>query len=203
MITIIDLGTGNLGSILNMLRKIGVSARICSDSHEIASSEKLILPGVGHFDRAMERLDSTGLRTVLDIKVLEEKIPVLGICLGMQIMTRSSEEGTHSGLGWVPASTRRFSSSPGSALKVPHMGWNDVTRLSASPLTDGFDTDFRFYFVHSYYVRVDDPGHSVLRCRYGTEFDAALQVDNIFGVQFHPEKSHRFGMRLLENFAGI
>jgi glutamine amidotransferase len=143
------------------------------------------------------------LRGVLDKKVLEEKVPVLGICLGMQILTRGSEEGSLSGLGWVPARTTRLYPNPESNLKVPHMGWNLVKKGTASPLTEGFDGEFRFYFVHSYAVKVDDAAHSILRARHGVEFDAAIQNEHIFGVQFHPEKSHRFGMHLLTNFARI
>ncbi|MHC1729915.1 MAG: imidazole glycerol phosphate synthase subunit HisH [Syntrophobacteraceae bacterium] len=203
MIAIVDLGMGNLGSIFNMFKKIGVSSIITSDPKQIEISDKLILPGVGHFDRAMEKLDSTALRTVLDSKALQEKVPVLGICLGMQLMTRASEEGTLPGLGWVPANTSRFRIEPESRLKVPHMGWNDVFRSCESPLTLGFEAGFRFYFVHSYCVQVDDVKHSILKARHGVEFDAGIQKDNIFGVQFHPEKSHRFGMKLLENFARI
>jgi len=200
MITIVNYGLGNLGSIFNMLKKIGFASKITSDLDEIAQAEKIILPGVGHFDRAMERLDQTELRKVLDHKALKEQVPLLGICLGMQLLTRGSEEGSLPGLGWVPAATRRFRFAADSPLKVPHMGWNVVHRSSASPLTAGFDGEFRFYFVHSYYVRVDDERHSILKTHHGLEFDAGIQKDNIFGVQFHPEKSHKFGMILLENF---
>jgi glutamine amidotransferase len=203
MITIVNYGLGNLGSIINMMRKIGIQSNITSDPEEILSAKKLILPGVGHFDRAMERLNSTALREVIDRKALEEKIPILGICLGMHLLTRSSEEGILPGLSWIPAETVRFHFAPDSRLKIPHMGWNNVHISTASPLTSGFDGNYRFYFVHSYYVRVDDQHHSILRAQHGIEFDAAIQKDNIYGVQFHPEKSHKYGMRLLENFTNL
>lgn len=204
MITIVNYGLGNLGSIYNMLKKIGVQSQIISDPEEIASARRLILPGVGSFDRAMERIGSSGrLREILAQKALVEKVPVLGICLGMQLLTKSSEEGLLPGLGWIPARTIRFCFPPGSDLKIPHMGWNMVHRANPSPLTDNFEPEHRFYFVHSYHVRVEDEKFSILKTIHGHPFDSAIQNDNIFGVQFHPEKSHRFGMRLLENFARL
>ena len=200
MITIVDYGMGNLGSVLNMFRKLSIPARISSDLEQIGRAEKLLLPGVGAFDSAMERLTGTELRTVLDQKALVERIPVLGICLGMQLLTRSSEEGQLSGLGWIPAATYKF---PVSSLKVPHMGWNIVHPYTPSPLTEDFEGEFRFYFVHSYYVKADDEKDAILRTNYGVTFDSAVQKDNIFGAQFHPEKSHRFGMQLFKNFAKL
>jgi glutamine amidotransferase len=203
MITIVNYGLGNLGSISNMLKKIGVKSQINSDHEEIEKAQKIILPGVGHFDRAMERIGQLGLKEILNQKALKEKVPVLGICLGMQIITKSSEEGQLPGLGWVPAKTVRFGFSKESNLKIPHMGWNLVQRSAPSPLTENFEPEHRFYFVHSYHARVEDEKYSILKTEYGYLFDSAIQNDNIFGVQFHPEKSHRFGMRLLENFAKI
>ena len=203
MITIVNYGLGNLGSIANMLKRVGVPSEIASEPAAVARAKKLILPGVGHFDRAMERLQGTELRRVLDEKALGERVPVLGICLGMQLLTRSSEEGTLPGLGWVPAVPVRFRPPEGSDLKVPHMGWNAVQVSAPSPLTEGFAGDERFYFVHSYHAVVDAPEHSILKARHGVEFDAAIRNAHIYGVQFHPEKSHRFGMKLLANFARI
>jgi imidazole glycerol-phosphate synthase subunit HisH len=200
MITIVDYGMGNLGSVLNMFKKIGVAAQISSDLEQISRAEKLLLPGVGAFDSAMERLTGTELREVLDHKALLEKIPVLGICLGMQLLTRSSEEGQFAGLGWIPATTYKF---PVSYLKVPHMGWNIVSPHTPSALTENFVGEFRFYFVHSYYVKADDEKNSIMQTNYGLTFDSGVQKDNIFGAQFHPEKSHRFGMQLFKNFANI
>lgn len=203
MITIVNYGLGNLGSIFNMLKKIGMKSQITSDPDEITMAQKIVLPGVGHFDRAMERIGQSGLREILDQKALIEKVPILGICLGMQLLTKSSEEGQLPGLGWIPAETVRFRFPKESNLKIPHMGWNLVQRSTPSPLTENFKPEHRFYFVHSYHAQVEDEKYSILKTEYGYLFDSAIQNDNIFGVQFHPEKSHRFGMRLLENFARL
>lgn len=201
MITVIDYGLGNLGSIRNMFKRIGVAAEVTSDLDRIAAADKLLLPGVGAFDNAMTRINESGLRAVLDRKALEERIPILGICLGMQLLTRGSEEGRLPGLGWIEAQTTRIPALPG--LKVPHMGWNLVQPTRKSPLTSNLPMQSRFYFVHSYCVHVDNPAHSILRTHYGIDFDSAVQCDNIYGAQFHPEKSHKFGMQLLENFARL
>ncbi|WP_431064160.1 imidazole glycerol phosphate synthase subunit HisH [Methylotuvimicrobium sp.] len=201
MITLIDYGMGNLGSIQNMLRYIGVASKTTSNLDEIKHADKIILPGVGAFDKAMEHINSSGLREVLEQKACVDKIPVLGICLGMQLLTRGSEEGVLPGLGWIAADTRRFPNLP--TLKVPHMGWNLVYPGTATRLTRDFEEETRFYFVHSYYVTVDNPNNSILKTQYGIEYDSAIQNENIYGVQFHPEKSHRFGMRLLKNFAEL
>ena len=203
MIAIVNYGLGNLGSIHNMLKKIGAKSVITSDLEEIAGAQKIILPGVGHFDKAMERIRQSGLSDLLNEKALKEKIPILGICLGMQILTMSSEEGRLPGLGWVPAKIVRFQFTNESNLKIPHMGWNLVEKSTSSCLTAGFSDEFRFYFVHSYHVQVEDEKFSIMKTTHGYSFDSAIQNDNIFGVQFHPEKSHRFGMKLLENFARI
>jgi glutamine amidotransferase len=200
-IAIINYGVGNLGSVRNMLKRVGLEAEITSDPAQVAEAEKIILPGVGAFDYAMERLDASGLRDVLDRKALEERVPVLGICLGMQMLTNGSEEGRRPGLGWIPARATRFPTDGG--LKVPHMGWNLVSRPRPSALTEGFEDDTRFYFVHSYAVAVEQEGDSILKCRYGVSFDAAINRGNIYGAQFHPEKSHRFGKRLLANFGAL
>lgn len=202
MITLVDYGMGNLGSIQNMLRYIGVASQVTSNLEQIYTAEKIILPGVGAFDKAMQQINNNGIREVLEQKALVEKIPVLGICLGMQLLTRSSEEGRLPGLGWIAADTRRFSAES-LTLKVPHMGWNLVHPTTESRLTQGFANETRFYFVHSYFVTVDNPVNSILKTQYGIEYDSAIQNGNIYGVQFHPEKSHRFGMRLLKNFAEV
>lgn len=199
MISIVDYGMGNLGSICNMFKRIGVAAAVTSDANQLAQATKILLPGVGAFDSAMQRINESGLREVLDQKALHERVPVLGICLGMQLLTRGSEEGKLPGLGWINATTRRFPSKPG--LKVPHMGWNLVAPTRPCALTDDLPVESRFYFVHSFWVQADEPADAVLRAHYGIDFDAALSHDNIHGAQFHPEKSHRFGMKLLANFA--
>ncbi|MCG6533118.1 MAG: imidazole glycerol phosphate synthase subunit HisH [Syntrophales bacterium LBB04] len=201
MITIVDYGMGNLGSIQNMLKRIGVAATVTANLQIIGDANKIILPGVGAFDNAMANINDSGLREVLDRKALIDRVPILGICLGMQLLTRSSEEGVLSGLGWIPATTNRFPNEP--ELKVPHMGWNLIHRSIPSKITEGFEEETRFYFVHSYYVKVEDEAYSMLKTEYGVQFDSAIQNGNIYGVQFHPEKSHRFGMRLLANFAEI
>ena len=199
-VTIVDYGMGNLGSIRNMLKKIGFESRISNDPAAIASAEKLILPGVGAFDAGMENLEEAGLLPALNKRVLEERVPVLGICLGMQLMAKSSAEGRRAGLGWVDAEVLRFEPGP-RALKVPHMGWNRVQPLRASPLTDGLPEEPRFYFVHSYFVRCRKSEDVLLTTLYGEPFHSAFASGNVYGVQFHAEKSHKFGMALLANFA--
>jgi glutamine amidotransferase len=201
MITIVDYGMGNLGAVQNMLRYIGVPARISGEPDVVARASRILLPGVGAFDAAMQRINASGLRSVLEHKARVDRVPVLGICLGMQLLTRGSEEGSEPGLGWIAADTRRFPALP--SLKVPHMGWNLVLPTRDHSLTAELPPEPRFYFVHSYCVQVDDPSHCLLRSRHGIDFDAAIGHDNIVGAQFHPEKSHRFGMKLLANFASM
>jgi glutamine amidotransferase len=201
VITIVDYGMGNLGSIRNMLRRVGAASTISGDPDVVAAATKVLLPGVGSFDAAMRQIDERGLRAVLDRKALVDRVPTLGICLGMQLITRGSEEGRLPGLGWVDADVRRFPAESG--LKIPHMGWNVVTPTRPSRLTHGLPAESRFYFVHSYYVTADRAEDAVLTADYGITFDAALEVGNILAAQFHPEKSHRFGMQILANFAGI
>ena len=205
MITIVDYGLGNLGSIQNMFKHIGVKARIESDVDKIKSASKILLPGVGSFDTAMEKINKKGLKEVLHEKAIKEQIPVLGICLGMQLLTSSSEEGHLSGLGWIPGKTLTYKNHINKKIKIPHMGWNLVSKSSESELTQGFDDfeEVRFYFVHSYFVKVADEKNSILKTSYGVEFDSAIQKDNIYGAQFHPEKSHKFGMKIFKNFASI
>ena len=201
MIVIVDYGMGNLGSILNMLRRLKEPAVISADPETVGRADKIILPGVGSFDAGMKRLQSAGLINVLESRVIRDRIPLLGICLGMQLLTRRSEEGTERGLGWIDAEALRFSATPAKpALRVPHMGWNVVRRQRVSPLTGGMEESERFYFVHSYYIQCAEPRDIVLTADYGVTFVAGFQRDNLYGVQFHPEKSHKFGMRLLQRF---
>jgi glutamine amidotransferase len=201
MIAIVNYGMGNLGSVLNMLKYIGVEAKVTDNKKDIQNSEKLILPGVGSFDKAMEKINSTELREVLDEQALIKQKPILGICLGMQLLTRGSKEGIIPGFGWINAEAIRFPDNLG--IRIPHMGWNNIHPSTPSLLTKNLNFNSRFYFVHSYRVHVDKPENSILTCNYGVNFEAAIQRDNIFGVQFHPEKSHKFGMQLLKNFTLI
>lgn len=203
MIVIADYGMGNLGSIANMFKRVGVPSMITSDLSEIDAATKLVLPGVGSFDSAMERVEESGMHEILTRKALVERIPVLGICLGMQLLMDGSDEGRRPGLGWIAGRVHDFGGVDGFVEKVPHMGWNDVRRTEGSALTGELGEAPRFYFVHSYFVKCADPGDVILTARYGIEFDAAVHRENIYGVQFHPEKSHRYGMRLLRNFAEL
>ena len=205
MVTIVNYGMGNLGSIKNMFKYIGVEAIIESDIDKIAKASKILLPGVGSFDAAMKRINDSNLIEVLNEKALKEQIPILGICLGMQLMTKSSDEGNLKGLGWIDAKTLSFKKFLPSGSRIPHMGWNSVSISSSSLLTSELDKydEARFYFVHSYFVKVDDEKNSILKTNYGITFDSAIQKDNIYGTQFHPEKSHKFGIKIFENFARI
>jgi glutamine amidotransferase len=203
MTVIVDYGMGNVGSVLNMYRKVGCHATLSSDPETIARAEKLILPGVGAFDAAIARIGTMGLRHALDHAALGRKIPVLGICLGMQLLMDASEEGKLPGLGWIAGRVSAFKGRINPTLKVPHMGWNTVTAKHPHAITDSLGDRPRYYFVHSYFVKATDSSHSLLECDYGLPFDAAVCSDNIFGVQFHPEKSHRFGMAILKNFAAL
>lgn len=203
MITIVDYGLGNLGSIANMLRKIGAESELTSNPDRIATAEKLILPGVGAFDNGMEKLTSLQLVEPLTRRVKEDGIPVLGICLGAQLLTRGSEEGDILGLGWIEADTIRFCSrQPVVGLKIPHMGWNDLELKKDSPLF-AQSSEQRFYFVHSYHFSCDKTEDHLATTVHGYEFTAAFNHKNVFGVQFHPEKSHRFGMEMFRRFAGL
>jgi glutamine amidotransferase len=203
MVTIVDYGMGNLGSVINMLKKIGVRSIVTSKSEEILSAEKILLPGVGAFDAAVKRIDEMNLRSVLTRKALVDKVPFLGICLGMQLLTRSSEEGVLKGLDFVPAKTIKFRLDSFNDLKIPHMGWNFVKENRPSDLTRDFTSDFRFYFVHSYYVMCDDDSNCILKTTHGVQFHSAIQNGNVYGTQFHPEKSHKYGMQLLKNFSNL
>lgn len=200
MIVIVDYGVGNLGSILNMLKKAGAEAVIASDPESISQAKKLILPGVGSFDFGMQQLNNSGLTPILNKKILEEKTPILGICLGMQLFTKSSEEGHQAGLGWIDAETVKFKIKPESKLKIPHMGWNNILLKKRSKLLEHLPEDPRYYFVHSYHVQCNNVSDVLVTAEYGYEFTCGVEKENILGVQFHPEKSHKFGLTLFENF---
>ncbi len=201
-IFIVDYGAGNLASIKNMLKKVGVHSEITNDPQQLEEAQKLILPGVGAFDHGMTGLNEGNFVEILNRKVLEEKIPVLGICLGMQLLSQKSEEGELGGLGWINSKTVKFDFSDlESAPKIPHMGWSDCKVSKTSALFEGLEDEARFYFVHSYHVQPEDESDILATSEYGFPFVASVEHENVLGVQFHPEKSHKFGMKLLENFA--
>jgi glutamine amidotransferase len=201
MIVIVNYGAGNLGSMLNMFKKIGQDAILGNTVEDIEKADKLILPGVGSFDAGMEKLNSSGLKEILNFKVLEEKVPILGICLGLQLMTNNSEEGILDGLGWIDANTQKFQLNS-NQFKIPHMGWNEVKIEKKSKLFEGMEEeDNRFYFVHSYHLMCSTKDDILVSTHYGYDFTCGVKRSNILGVQFHPEKSHKFGMQLLRNFS--
>jgi glutamine amidotransferase len=183
-----------------MLKKIGVEANISSDIKDIKKSDKLILPGVGAFNTGMENLQQLGLISLLNDEVINHKKPILGLCLGMQLLARKSEEGNLFGLSWLDAEVVKFKFDDKN-LKIPHMGWNTIIPKRQSSLLTGLDSDYRFYFVHSYHFECRDSKDILANTFYGYEFPSIVQKGNIYGVQFHPEKSHKFGMKLLKNFA--
>lgn len=201
MIIVLDYGVGNLSSVSNMLRKAGGDVRISRDPGEVLAAEKLLLPGVGHFDYGMKMLNSSGLRDAIDRYALELKRPVLGICLGSQILGKGSEEGNALGLGWVDMVCHRLEAMPG--IRIPHMGWNQIVHRKSSPLLCKNSADSRFYFVHSYRMQCADPTDVLATATHGIEFTCAIQRENIFGTQFHPEKSLRHGLALMKAFVEL
>lgn len=202
MIIIIDYGMGNLRSVQKAFERIRVPVKISASVDEILKAEKLVLPGVGHFEQGVSNLKDRGLFEALNEVVLEKKKPILGICLGMQLMTEFSEEGDCEGFGWIKAKTKRFSFQSNS-LKIPHMGWNNLSINKTDSLYNGITTDNFFYFVHSYYVCCSDENDVLTETNYGNKFVSSFRKENIYGCQFHPEKSHDFGLHLLKNFTLI
>ena len=206
-VSVIDCGVGNIGSVLNMLEHIGVSAEAITKADQVKKSEKLILPGVGNWDAGVQRLQESGLIDALKNRVLNDKVPILGICLGMQLFLNSSEEGMLPGLGWIDGTVKAFNFSginfTARRLPSPHMGWNSVTVMHNSTLTESLDENSKFYFVHSFHVDVKDSENIMLQTDYGYAFTSGIRKENIYGVQFHPEKSHRHGVNLLRSFASI
>jgi imidazole glycerol-phosphate synthase subunit HisH len=200
---IVDYGVGNLGSIPNMLKRLGERAVISSDPSEVKAADRLILPGVGAFDAGARSLRTQGLIEPLRQRVLEDGVPTLGLCLGMELLFESSEEGQESGLGWIGGRIERFSFSDGARRPIPHMGWNTVKVERQHPLVADLGDEPRFYFAHSYHARCADPTDVVATATYGYEFPAVVARANVVGAQFHPEKSHRFGLKLLGNFLAL
>lgn len=196
-ISIIDYGIGNVASVQNMVKKIGGQSTLINDPEQLKTASKIILPGVGAFDNAMNEFRKKGWEESAT-EFMKSGKPILGICLGMQMMTHSSEEGTTNGLGWINAKTIRFPTSVG---KIPHMGWNIGYPTKTSKLIIDSGSEQRFYFIHSYYVELQEEKDELIRTPYGIQFTSGFEHNNILGVQFHPEKSHKFGMALLKNFA--
>lgn len=204
MIGVIDYGLGNIYAFLNIYKRLHIPAKRLNTPGDFADVTKLILPGVGAFDHAMESFNRSGLREITEKLVVEQMMPVIGVCVGMQMLANSSDEGKLPGLGWVSGAVKKFDESriPFST-RLPHMGWNDVTVDHDSPIFGGFPEDARFYFLHSYFFECSDPKDSIAKAEYGYEFTCSVNRENVFGVQFHPEKSHRFGVQLLENFSKL
>ena len=204
MITIIDYGVGNIFAFQNVYKRLNIPTKIAKTVKDLENVDKLILPGVGHFDYAMSQLNSSGMRKRLDEIVITEKKPIIGICVGMQMMARKSDEGTVAGLGWIEADVKKFDASIIEFhTKLPHMGWNDVKPTLNHPLFDGLEKDAIFYFLHSYYFNCNNNNEIISTSIYGIKFPSSVQHDNIYGIQFHPEKSHSNGERLLHNFAKL
>lgn len=200
MIAIIDYDIGNIAAVSNMLQRLGIACKVTSDPSDVEAADRIILPGNGSFDACMRNLRASGLIPILENKVIMQKIPLLGICVGAQMLGSHSEEGVEPGLGWIDMTVHRFPVLPG--LKVPHMGWNVVRKnLQSNRLTQKIDQNSRFYFVHSYYMKPVRRVDILLESTYGIDFAAAVSSANICGVQFHPEKSHRFGKQLFAAFA--
>jgi glutamine amidotransferase len=200
IITIVDYGAGNIGSIVNMISRMGGESKVTSLASDLIASKKIILPGVGSFDFGMKKLNESGFIETLEQKVLIDKVPILGICLGAQMMCKNSEEGNLKGLGWFDANVKKFNFKNHNELRIPHMGWNYIENKKDNLITEGLSVKSKFYFVHSYYISSNNQSEILLETNYGLPFVSALQKENIYAVQFHPEKSHKFGMQLFKNF---
>lgn len=204
MITIIDYGSGNINAIGNIYKNLKIPYRIATTPNSVVGAEKLFLPGVGAFDETISKLDETGFRSVLDTEVLVHKVPILGICVGMQILAESSEEGKLSGLGYIKGRVKTMDETLlVGKPKLPHLGWNTISLTRPNPLFEKIDPEIGFYFLHTYYFDCSNSVDIVASTHYGKTFASAVNRDNIFGVQFHPEKSHKNGIQLLHNFAKI
>ena len=204
MIKIVDYGLGNIQAFVNVYRRLHIQVEVARTPDELKGASKIILPGVGAFDHAIEKLNDSGMRDVLEKLVLVDKVPVLGICVGMQILASSSDEGSLPGLGWVPGRVKAFSQVEGfENIAVPHMGWNDVSPLVDSILFKGMEDSASFYFLHSFFYECDNELNISATSQYNMKFTCAVNEGNVYGVQFHPEKSHHCGVGLLKNFAEI
>jgi glutamine amidotransferase len=204
MITLIDYGVGNIFAFHNVYKRLNIPSKIAKTSKELVGAKKLILPGVGSFDYAMNQLNNSGMREKLDELVIGKKVPVMGICVGMQMVGNRSDEGKLDGLKWIDSEILKFDESLiKQRTKLPHMGWNDVIPVTNHPLFEGLEKDAIFYFLHSFYVKCNNPADSIAVSDYGITFTSAINKDNIYGIQFHPEKSHQNGEKLLHNFAKL
>lgn len=204
MITIIDYGVGNINAFVNVYKRLNVPVKIATTKEDLLNAKKLILPGVGHFDYAMEKLNNSGMREKLDELVIQQNIPVIGICVGMQMMANYSDEGSMEGLKWIDASVKKFDETKiHQVTRLPHMGWNDVKPVKDISLFQGLEKDALFYFLHSYYFECNNPEDVMAVSDYGIEFASAAHHENKYGIQFHPEKSHHYGETLLDNFEKI
>lgn len=204
MITIIDYGVGNIRAFVNVYERLNIKTIVARNAADIKEATKIILPGVGAFDYAMTKLNESGMREEIERQVLGNKIPLVGICVGMQMLAKRSDEGKLPGLGWIDAEVKLFDESLISyKTHLPHMGWNNILPIGANRLLDGFSEDSRFYFLHSYYFVCNNKTNVIADTEYGITFTSAVNNDNIYGIQFHPEKSHTNGIQLLNNFAII
>lgn len=204
MIKIIDYGIGNIQAFMNLLKRLDIPAERAQNKDDIRNATKLILPGVGHFDHAMKKLNDSGMRDVLDNKVLVEKTPIIGVCVGMQMMATNSEEGELDGLNWIPGKVRAFKNFDNFNLPLPHMGWNAIHPITKLGLFEnGFESAAQFYFLHSFYFDADEKVDVLAKAHYGLDFAAAVSRGNIYGIQCHPEKSHHWGTKLIKNFSMI
>lgn len=204
MIALVDYGSGNIQAIANIYHRLGIPAYVASTPEDLQRATRIVLPGVGAFDQTMGHLNASGLRDALDEAVLGQKRPFLGICVGMQLLARGSEEGKLEGLGWLKADVKRFDETQFlQATRLPHMGWNDIIVRQQQPLLEGLALEAGFYFLHSYYLSCQRQEDVLAETEYGSPFPSAVHSGNIFGVQFHPEKSHANGIQLLKNFATL